>query len=49
VDACERRTCRQAGQPRRGAGGTRSRFSTRRTAVAPTLNPRPGSSPWIRR
>jgi RND superfamily putative drug exporter len=31
-----------------GAGGIRSRFSTRRTVEAPTRRPRPSSSPWIR-
>jgi hypothetical protein len=49
VDACERRNCRQVDRLRWGAGGIRRRFSTRRTVAAPTWNPRPSSSPWIRR
>ena len=39
---------RQVGWLRCSAGGIRSRFSTRRTADAPTRMPRPSSSPRIR-
>jgi hypothetical protein len=43
-----RRNCRQVNPERCGAGGIRSRLSTRRTVDAPTWYPRPSSSPWIR-
>jgi hypothetical protein len=49
VAAWVRRKCRQVAWLRRGAGGIRSRFSTRRTVQARTPMPRPSSSPWIRR
>ena len=48
VAAWVRRNCRQVVRLRWGAGGIRSRFSTRRTVEAPTRMPRPSSSPWIR-
>jgi hypothetical protein len=48
VEACERRNCRYVARLRCGAGGVRSRFTTRRTFEAPTRMPRPSSSPWIR-
>ncbi len=48
VVAWLRRNCRQVVRSRCGAGGIRSRFSTRRTVGAPTRLPRPSNSPWIR-
>ena len=48
VDVWMRRNCRQVDRVRCGAGGIRSRFSTRRTVDAPTRYPGPSSSPWIR-
>jgi len=37
LDACVRKNCRQVVRMRCGAGGIRSRFSTRRTVEVPTL------------
>jgi len=48
VEACVRMNCRQVDRLRCGAGGIRSRLSTRRTVEAPTRIPRPSSSPWMR-
>jgi len=45
VEAWVRRNCRQVVRLRCGAGGIRSRLSTRRTVNAPTRTPRPSSSP----
>src|SRR5215472_18005727 len=49
VDAWARRNCRQLERLRCGAGGMRSRFSTRHMVEAATRMPRPSRSPWIRR
>jgi hypothetical protein len=48
AEAWVRRNCRQVDRLRCGAGGIRSRLSTRRTVEAPIRMPSPGSSPWIR-
>jgi hypothetical protein len=48
VAAGERNHCRHVMRPRCGAGGIRSRFSTRRIVEAAALMPRPSSSPRIR-